>query len=89
MLIFFARKALVIKRALLLNLLTNSQKITSIKPKLKDNKDSSAVFVNDILSKETLNFLNYARALKNVGYSFVFARGGRIFLRRVKHPERK
>ena len=53
-----------------------------VKPKLKENKDSSAVFANGFLSKETLDLLNYARALKNVGYSFVFATGGRIFYKK-------
>ena len=57
----------------------SKDKLMSLKPKLKENKNLSAAFVNDFLTKETLDLLNYVTALKNVGYSFVFARSGRIF----------
>lgn len=44
------------------------------KAKLKECDNTKAVFVNDLLSKETLSLLNYAKTLKPVGYFLVFSR---------------
>lgn len=57
-------------------------KLMMAKAKLKETESTSSVFINDFLSKETLNLLNYARSLKNAGYMYVYARGGRVFYKR-------
>lgn len=54
----------------------------SAKSQLKANDETKNVFVNDLLSKETLNLLNYAKTLKSVGYISVFPRNGRVFAKR-------
>lgn len=60
----------------------NKDKLMSVKPKLKDNVETTAVYVNDFLSKETMDLLNYARALRNVGYRQVFARSGKVYCKK-------
>lgn len=60
----------------------SKEKLMSVKPKLKENENTKDVFVNDYLSRETLSLLNYAKALKNVGYRAVYPVGGRVFIKR-------
>lgn len=63
--------------------------IMAVKPKLKDDPLMGSVYVNDFLSKETLNLFNYAKTLKNVGYRFVFVRNGRVLYKRseISRPQ--
>lgn len=68
---------------------SSKDKLMAAKSKLKENESTSSVFVNDFLSRETLSLLSYARALKEVGYQFVFARNGRVFYKRseISRPQ--
>lgn len=52
------------------------------KSKLKNNEESKKIFVNDLLSKDTLSVLNHAKTLKTVGYKFVFPKHGKIFVKK-------
>lgn len=54
----------------------------SVKPILKENESLKNVFVNDYLSRETMNLLNHARTLKTVGYRAAYAAGGKVFVKR-------
>lgn len=60
----------------------SKDKLMSLKSKLGKNESTTSVYINDLLCKETLDLLNYAKALKNVGYKFVYARNGRVFYKR-------
>lgn len=57
-------------------------KLMAAKPKLKENENTNNVYVNDFLSRETLNLLNYSRSLKEVGYQIVYARNGKVFYKK-------
>lgn len=80
-----------IKRSAIVKFSSKSakDKLMSIKPKLKENETTRSVFVNDLLCKETLNLLNYARALKEVGYTYVYTRNGKVFYKRsqISRPQ--
>lgn len=52
------------------------------KSKLKQNEDLKNVFINDFLSKESMELFNYAKSLKQVGFSFVYTRGGNVFVKK-------
>lgn len=52
------------------------------KAKMKDMDDFKKVYVNDFMCKESMEVFNYAKSLKEVGYSFVYTRGGIIFARK-------
>lgn len=57
-------------------------KLMSAKPKLKEIESMKSVYVNDFLSKETLELLNYSKAIKKVGYQHVFVKNGRVLYKR-------
>lgn len=62
---------------------TSKDKLMAAKSKLKSEDDNSnQVFIRDLLSKETLNLLHYAKTLKTVGYKFVYPNHGRIFVKK-------
>lgn len=61
---------------------TSKDKMMSVKPILKGNESFKNIFVNDYLSKESINLLNYARTLKTVGYRSAYAVRGSIFVKR-------
>lgn len=50
-----------------------------VKSKLKDNEKTKAVYVNDFLSRESLELFNYAKSLKSVGYKFIYTNGNKIY----------
>lgn len=56
------------------------EKLMSSKSKLKEKE--SNVYINDFLSKETLNLWNHAKSLKSIGYQYVYARNGRVFCKK-------
>lgn len=60
----------------------SKDKLMSAKPKFKENENTISIYVNDFLSKESLELLRYARTLKSVGYHSVYSYGGKIFARR-------
>ncbi|XP_073833260.1 uncharacterized protein [Musca autumnalis] len=60
----------------------SKNKLMAVKPKLNDSEATRNVFVNDFLSKETMELFNYAKTLKEVGYKFVFVRNGRVMCKR-------
>lgn len=62
---------------------TTKDNIMVSKPKLKENSATSGVFVNDYLSKETMQLFNYAKTLKNVGYRHIFVRNGKVQYKRT------
>lgn len=73
-----AKKSLVVK---FVN--KNSKKVfMSGKAKLKQIDELKTVYINDLLSKESLEVFNYAKTLKTVGYKFVYAKDGNIFARK-------
>ncbi|XP_037826358.1 uncharacterized protein LOC119614290 [Lucilia sericata] len=56
--------------------------LMSMKRKLKEKEETQNIYINDYLSRETMNFLKYARSLKTVGYKAVYSRGAKIFAKR-------
>lgn len=52
------------------------------KKKLKEVAEMKSVYVNDFLSKDCLELLNYAKSLKAVGFKFVYAHAGKIFAKK-------
>lgn len=72
------KKSLVVK----FNSKTAKEKLMSVKSKLKNNEITKTVYVNDFLSKESMELLNYARTLKSVGYHAVYSYSGRIFAKK-------
>lgn len=52
------------------------------KVNLKTDKSLQNVFINDFLSRDTIELLNHAKSVKAVGYKFVFVRGGKVFIRK-------
>lgn len=57
----------------------SKQTFLSEKSKLKEVEKYKEVYVNDFLSKETMEILKYAKSLKSVGFKFVYARAGIVF----------
>lgn len=54
----------------------------SMKPKLREREETKNIYVQDFLSRESMNLLNYARTLKTVGYRSVYAAGGKVYIKR-------
>ncbi|KAI8118713.1 hypothetical protein CVS40_9708 [Lucilia cuprina] len=52
------------------------------KAKMKTIDELKSVYVNDFMSRETMEIFNYAKVLKEVGFKFVYARGSKIFAKR-------
>lgn len=52
------------------------------KPKMKEIEGLKKVFINDFLCKETLELLNYAKTLRSVGFKYVFAKTGNVFVKK-------
>lgn len=52
------------------------------KKKLKEVDELKNVFVNDFLTKESLELLKYAKSLKAVGYKFIYTQSGKIIARK-------
>lgn len=67
----------------------SKNKLMAVKPKLKENESTKSVFVNDFLSKETLELFNYAKSIKEVGYQIVFVKNGRVMYKRsaISRPQ--
>lgn len=60
----------------------SKDRLMSIKPKLHEKEETKKIYVQDYLSKETMNLLNHAKSLRAVGYRAVYAAGGRVFTKR-------
>lgn len=60
----------------------SKEKMMSMKPKLKEGENTKNIYIQDFLSRESMQLLNYARTLKTVGYRSVYAAGGRIFIKK-------
>uniref|UniRef100_A0A1I8PM23 PHD-type domain-containing protein n=1 Tax=Stomoxys calcitrans TaxID=35570 RepID=A0A1I8PM23_STOCA len=60
----------------------SKETLMSIKPKLKEMEGTKKVYVNEFLSRETMDLLNYAKTLKKMGYRSVYAASGRVFVKR-------
>lgn len=58
------------------------EKLMTAKPKFKEDESMKSIYVNDFLSKESLELLKYARTLKSVGYHAVYSYGGKIYAKR-------
>lgn len=58
------------------------QAVMSTKPKFNEMDNTKSIYINDFLSKETLSLLNHARSLRTVGYRGVYARSGKIYVKR-------
>lgn len=61
---------------------TSKNKLMEAKSKLKDNDNTKNVYINDFLSKESMELFNYAKTLKTVGYNFVYTNGNRIYVKK-------
>lgn len=61
---------------------TGKRNFMSEKLKLKEKDDLKGVYINDYMSRETMELFNYAKSTKAVGYSFVFHQGNRIFVKK-------
>lgn len=57
-------------------------KLMEAKSKLKGNDNTKNIYINDFLSKESLELFNYAKSLKSVGYNFVYTNGNRIYVKK-------
>ncbi|KAI8128520.1 hypothetical protein CVS40_1843, partial [Lucilia cuprina] len=62
----------------------HKEKLMSMKSKLKENDETKKVYVNNFNSKETMNLFFYAKALKSIGYQFIFIRNGRVFCKKTE-----
>lgn len=58
------------------------EKLMAAKPKLKENVVTKSVYVNDYLSRQTMQLFNYAKSLKSVGYHSIYTHAGRIFAKK-------
>lgn len=61
-----------------------TSKITLLKEKkkLREIEDTKTVYINDFLSKENVELLKHAKALKTVGFKFIYHAGGCIYAKR-------
>lgn len=57
-------------------------KFMAEKPKLKEDSSLKSVYINDFLSRESMELLNHAKSVKAVGYKFVFVKSGKIFVKK-------
>lgn len=57
-------------------------KLMQIKKKLKEKEETKSVFINDFLSKETLNIFKHAKTLKTIGYQAVYTYNGSVYAKR-------
>lgn len=73
-----AKQNLVVK----FNVKSEKDKLMESKMKFKECENTKSVYVNDFLSKESLELLNYAKTLKTVGYHSVYSHGGRIYVKK-------
>lgn len=60
----------------------NKQVFMNEKAKLKEIEGLKKVYINDFLCKESVQLLNHAKSLKEVGFSFIYARGGNVFVKK-------
>lgn len=58
------------------------EKLMSVKSNLKKNETTKSIYVNDFLSKESLELLNYAKTLRSVGYQSIYSHAGRIYAKK-------
>lgn len=73
-----AKQNLVVK----FNTKSAKENLMQSKIKFKDYENTKSVYVNDFLSKESLELFNYAKTLKSVGYHSVYSNGGKIYARK-------
>lgn len=52
------------------------------KSKLREDKSTKSVYVNDYLSRETLSLFNHAKTLKTIGYCAVYTTGGKVYAKK-------
>lgn len=52
------------------------------KKKLRETKEMKTVFINDLLSKDSLDLLHHAKALKAVGFKYIYAQNGHILVKK-------
>lgn len=57
-------------------------KLMDAKKKLKENENTKSIYVNDFLSKESLELFNYAKSIKTVGYKYIYTYGNKIYVKR-------
>lgn len=72
------------KKSVVVKFVNNKSKKTlmSEKSKLREIEDFKSVYINDFLSRETVQLLTYAKALKSVGYKYIFPKGGNVCAKR-------
>lgn len=81
---FLGRSKHTNKSAVVVKFVNNKSKTIFMKEKKKLNtlEGMKSVFVNDFLSKDSLELFKHAKSLKSVGFTSVFTSGGRIFVKR-------
>lgn len=52
------------------------------KKKLRESEETKTVFINDLLSKDNLDLLNHSKALKAVGFKYIYAQNGHILAKK-------
>lgn len=72
------KKSMVVKFA---NMKTK-QLFMKEKSKKKQMDNLKMVYVNDFLCKESLELFNHAKALKEVGFKFVYIKGGNVYAKK-------
>ncbi|XP_073820347.1 uncharacterized protein [Musca autumnalis] len=81
---FINRNMQTSKTAVVVKFANKKSKALFMKDKknLKDDAELKNVFVNDFLTKDTLELLKYAKSLKTLGYKYIYTRDGKIFTRK-------
>lgn len=60
----------------------NKKMFMDKKAKLKESNEMKNIYINDYLSKESLEIFNYAKSLKATGFKFVFYKGNKLYAKK-------
>ncbi|XP_061402777.1 uncharacterized protein LOC133338626 [Musca vetustissima] len=52
------------------------------KKKLREQLETKSVYINDFVSKDTMEVFHHAKSLKAVGYKFIYTHGGKVFAKK-------
>ena len=78
-----------IKRSIVVKFINKKSKqlFMSKKSTLRKNDDLKNVYINDFLSKQTVQIFNHAKTMKAVGFKFVYSRNGMIIARKNENSK--
>ncbi|KAI8119868.1 hypothetical protein CVS40_8785 [Lucilia cuprina] len=82
---FIGRKNDKDKSSVVVKFLDHKSKMAFIKEKrkLREMEEMKNVFVNDFLSKESLEVLKHAKSLKTVGFKYIYTIAGKVFVKQM------